>query len=55
VTGFGGVLVMANQIDTWQSFYKDLDSFGVLISILFLFQLDLPKKSPKWAKYSHRN
>jgi uncharacterized membrane protein YphA (DoxX/SURF4 family) len=38
----------AIKLTPWQSFYKDLILL-VLISILFLFQLDLPKKSPKWA------
>ncbi|WP_075351552.1 BT_3928 family protein [Algoriphagus marinus] len=39
----------AIKLTPWQSFYKDLILL-VLIAILFLFQLDLPKKSPFWAK-----
>lgn len=39
----------AIKLTPWQSFYKDLILL-VLISILFLFQIDLPKTSPKWAK-----
>ncbi|MEP1087633.1 MAG: BT_3928 family protein [Algoriphagus sp.] len=38
----------AIKLTPWQSFYKDLILL-VLISILFLFQLDLPKTTPKWA------
>ncbi len=39
----------AIKLTPWQSFYKDLILL-VLISILFLFQMDLPKTSPKWAR-----
>ena len=39
----------AIKLTPWQSFYKDLILL-VLIAILFLFQLDLPKKSALWAK-----
>ncbi|PZX61084.1 DoxX-like protein [Algoriphagus ratkowskyi] len=39
----------AIKLTPWQSFYKDLILL-VLISILLLFQIDLPKTSPKWAK-----
>lgn len=39
----------AIKLTPWESFYKDLILL-VLISILFLFQADLPKSSPKWAK-----
>ncbi|SFB52144.1 BT_3928 family protein [Algoriphagus aquimarinus] len=39
----------AIKLTPWESFYKDLILL-VLISILFLFQLDLPNTSPKWAK-----
>lgn len=39
----------AIKLTPWQSFYKDL-VLVVLIGILFLFEDDLPKKSPKWAK-----
>ncbi len=38
----------AIKLTPWESFYKDLILL-VLISILFLFQQDLPKDSPKWA------
>ncbi len=39
----------AIKLTPWESFYKDLILL-VLISILFLFQMDLPKTSPKWAR-----
>ncbi len=39
----------AIKLTPWESFYKDLILL-VLIAILFLFQDDLPKSSPKWAK-----
>jgi len=39
----------AIKLTPWQSFYKDLILL-VLISILFLFQVDLPNTSPKWAR-----
>ncbi|PZX55655.1 BT_3928 family protein [Algoriphagus chordae] len=39
----------AIKLTPWESFYKDLILL-VLISILFLFQMDLPKTSPNWAK-----
>jgi len=39
----------AIKLTPWQSFYKDLILL-VLISILFLFQMDLPKTAPKWTK-----
>ena len=39
----------AIKLTPWESFYKDLILL-VLIAILFLFQADLPKSSPKWAK-----
>lgn len=39
----------AIKLTPWESFYKDLILL-VLISILFLFQMDLPKTSPVWAK-----
>ncbi|MEB2777987.1 DoxX family membrane protein [Algoriphagus sp. D3-2-R+10] len=39
----------AIKLTPWESFYKDLILL-VLISILFLFQADLPKSSPRWAK-----
>jgi uncharacterized membrane protein YphA (DoxX/SURF4 family) len=38
----------AIKLTPWQSFYKDVILL-VLISILFLFQKDLPKTSAKWA------
>lgn len=38
----------AIKLTPWESFYKDLILL-VLISILFLFQADLPKTSPVWA------
>ncbi|WP_057937682.1 BT_3928 family protein [Algoriphagus resistens] len=38
----------AIKLTPWESFYKDLILL-VLISILFLFQADLPKSSPVWA------
>ncbi len=38
----------AIKLTPWESFYKDLILL-VLIAILFLFQLDLPKSSSKWA------
>ncbi|MDN3202727.1 BT_3928 family protein [Algoriphagus sediminis] len=41
----------AIKLTPWESFYKDLILL-VLISILFLFQSDLPKSSPKWANFS---
>lgn len=39
----------AIKLTPWESFYKDLILL-VLISILFLFQMDLAKTSPKWAR-----
>ncbi|WP_192349240.1 BT_3928 family protein [Algoriphagus sp. Y33] len=39
----------AIKLTPWESFYKDLILL-VLIAILFLFQMDLPKTSPTWAK-----
>ncbi len=39
----------AIKLTPWESFYKDLILL-VLIAILFLFQADLPKSSPSWAK-----
>ena len=39
----------AIKLTPWESFYKDLILL-VLIAILFLFQADLPKSSPAWAK-----
>ncbi|UZD22704.1 DoxX family membrane protein [Algoriphagus halophytocola] len=39
----------AIKLTPWESFYKDLILL-VLIAILFLFQADLPKSSPKGAK-----
>jgi len=39
----------AIKLTPWESFYKDLILL-VLISILFLFQMELPKTSPKWAQ-----
>lgn len=39
----------AIKLTPWESFYKDIILL-VLIAILFLFQDDLPKSSPKWAK-----
>ena len=39
----------AIKLTPWESFYKDLILL-VLIAILFLFQADLPKSSPTWAK-----
>ncbi|MEB2784779.1 BT_3928 family protein [Algoriphagus persicinus] len=39
----------AIKLTPWESFYKDLILL-VLISILFLFQIDLPTTSHKWAK-----
>lgn len=41
----------AIKLTPWESFYKDL-ILVVLIGILFLFQMDLPKSSPKWANIS---
>lgn len=41
----------AIKLTPWESFYKDLVLL-VLIGILFLFQADLPKSSPKWANLS---
>lgn len=42
---FGDAIVLT----PWESFYKDLILL-VLIAILFLFQHDLPARSPKWAQ-----
>ncbi|MHA7128929.1 BT_3928 family protein [Algoriphagus namhaensis] len=39
----------AIKLTPWESFYKDLILL-VLISILFLFQADLPKVAPRWAQ-----
>lgn len=39
----------AIKLTPWESFYKDLILL-VLIAILFLFQNDLPSRSPKWAQ-----
>jgi uncharacterized membrane protein YphA (DoxX/SURF4 family) len=38
----------AIKLTPWESFYKDV-ILVVLIAILFVFQKDLPKSSPKWA------
>lgn len=38
----------AIKLTPWESFYKDVILL-ILISILLIFQSDLPKNSPKWA------
>jgi uncharacterized membrane protein YphA (DoxX/SURF4 family) len=41
----------AIKLTPWESFYKDIILL-VLISFLFYFRKDLPKKAPRWAKYT---
>lgn len=41
----------AIKLTPWESFYKDIILL-VLISFLFIFRKDLPKKTPKWATYT---